>query len=53
MKIRYAPKLFAEFVGFARENRAYWIIPLIVILGITALGIVAGDAVAPVLYTMF
>ena len=52
-KAAYAFKLFREFVRFARENRAYWIIPLILMLGLTALFIVAGQGAAPLLYTLF
>jgi len=46
-------KLFREFVQFARHKRAYWIIPLILALGLTALLIVAGQAGAPLIYTLF
>jgi hypothetical protein len=46
-------KLLGEFVGFARENRAYWLIPLILLLGIAGLVIVVGQSAAPLLYTLF
>jgi Family of unknown function (DUF5989) len=49
----YAFKLLGEFVGFARQNRAYWLIPLILLLGIAGLVIVAGQSAAPLLYTLF
>jgi len=52
-RIRYATRLFREFVGFARENRAYWIIPLVLVLGLAAAVIVAGNTAAPLLYTLF
>ena len=52
-KFRDSFKLFAEFVGFARENRTYWIIPLILFLGLAALVVVGGQAAAPLLYTLF
>jgi len=52
-KIRYSSKLFREFVGFARENRAYWIIPLVLVLLLAAAVIVSGQTVAPLLYTLF
>ncbi len=53
MRIRDSIKLLREFVGFAREHRTYWIIPLIVMLGIAGFLIVAGQAAAPLLYTLF
>jgi len=49
----YRLRLFGEFVQFARANRIYWLIPLILILGATGLVIVAGQAAAPLLYTLF
>ena len=52
-KIAYAGKLFGEFVRFAREHRAYWIVPLILVLGLTSFLIVAGQSAAPFIYTLF
>lgn len=46
-------KLLREFVAFARENRAYWMIPLILILGVAGLVIVAGHSAAPLIYALF
>ena len=52
-KIGYSLKLFREFVGFAREKRAYWIVPLIVVLGLAAAVIVSSQVAAPLIYTLF
>ncbi len=52
-KTRHSVKLFREFVSFARANRAYWLIPLILLLGAAGLFIVAGQSAAPLLYTLF
>ena len=52
-KFRYSFRLLSEFVGFARENKVYWIVPLIVVLGLAALLVVAGQGAAPLLYTLF
>jgi hypothetical protein len=52
-KIRYSGKLLREFLAFARAKRAYWIIPLILVLGLTALLVVSGQAAAPMIYTLF
>jgi hypothetical protein len=53
VRARFAWKLLGEFVRFARENRVYWIVPLVVLLGLTAVLIVAGQVSAPLLYTLF
>lgn len=52
-KIGYSFRLFGEFVRFARENRVYWIVPLILVLGFAALLVVTGQTAAPLLYTLF
>ena len=39
-KLAYAGKLFGEFVRFARAHKVYWIVPLILLLGLTSLLIV-------------
>lgn len=49
----YGWKLFREFVGFARENKTYWIVPLVLLLGLTAIFVVAGQVAAPLIYTLF
>jgi len=52
-KTRYAWKLLGEFTRFAREKRTYWIVPLVLLLGLTALLIVAGQVTSPLIYTLF
>ncbi len=52
-KLKYSGRLLREFVSFARENKAYWIVPLVVVLGLVALLIVAGQTAAPFVYTLF
>ena len=46
-------KLFREFVRFARASRAYWIVPFILVLGLTGFLVVVGQSAAPLLYTLF
>ena len=53
MKISYGGKLFRQFVGFARVSKAYWIVPLVLVLGVVALAIVGSNAAAPLIYTLF
>ena len=52
-KLTYGPKLFGEFVGFALKTRAYWLIPLIIILGVAAMVVVVSQGAAPLIYTLF
>jgi hypothetical protein len=52
-RARYSGKLFREFVGFALENKAYWIIPLVLVLGIAAVVVVVSQGAAPLIYTLF
>ena len=52
-KFTYSFKLFAEFVRFAREHKAYWIIPLVVFLALASVVVVGGQSAAPLLYTLF
>ena len=52
-RIGYSFKLLREFSAFARENKAYWIVPLIVLLALVSFVVVVGQGVAPLLYTLF
>jgi cytosine/uracil/thiamine/allantoin permease len=52
-KLRHGWKLFRDFTRFARQNKIYWIIPLMLVLGLIALVVVAGQSAAPHLYTLF
>ena len=52
-RLRYSGKLLGQFVGFARAYNAYWIVPLAIVLGVTAFLVVTSQAVAPFLYTLF
>jgi len=53
MKRSYSLRLLGEIFQFARERRAYWIVPLVLILGLAALFIVAGQSATPLIYTLF
>jgi len=52
-KIGHAAKLFREIARFAVANKAYWLIPLILVLGIAAVVVVASQGAAPLIYTLF
>ena len=46
--------LISEFLGFLKENRKFWLLPLIIImLLLTALLILSSTAAAPFIYTLF
>ena len=53
MRIRYVGKLLADLIGLARANRAYWLLPLVVVLLLGALVMAAGQGAAPFVYTLF
>ena len=46
--------LTAEFVDFLKENKKWWLAPIIVsILGLGLLVMLGGTAAAPFIYTLF
>ena len=53
MKLNYLGSLIKEFFLFAREHKAYWIVPLVIVLVLMAFLIFAGQTVAPFIYTLF
>lgn len=52
-KLRASMRLLGEFVGFARANRIYWIVPLVLVFGLVGLIIVVGQTSAPLVYALF
>lgn len=46
--------MVAEFVGMMKQNKKYWLIPLILILALFGVLIILGSsAAAPFIYTLF
>ncbi len=46
--------IFFEFLAFLRHNKAYWMVPIIVILLLlAALAIFGSTSAAPFIYTLF
>jgi len=46
--------LVAEFVDFLKDNKKWWLAPIIVsILGLGVLVMLGGTAAAPFIYTLF
>ena len=52
-KLRYLGSFFGEIVQFARQNKVYWIVPFILVLGLVVLLVVTSQATAPFIYTLF
>jgi hypothetical protein len=52
-KIGYTGRLFREIVRFAVANKMYWLIPLMMVLGLAALVVVVSQGAAPLIYTLF
>jgi hypothetical protein len=52
-KLKYSGKLLKQFWKFARAHKAYWIIPMILLLGLIALLIISSQAASPFIYTLF
>ncbi len=54
LRLRHLGALIGEFAAFAVVNRAWWIIPLVLAIGLAGLLVVVGQAAAPVtLYPLF
>jgi hypothetical protein len=46
--------LFREFVLFIQENKAWWMIPILIVLGMVGLLVVlSSTGAAPFIYTLF
>lgn len=52
-RVGHTGKLFREFVDFARENKAYWIVPLVLVLALAALVVISAQSSAPFIYQLF
>lgn len=46
--------LIAEFIGFMAENKAWWMTPILIVLGLVGMLLVLGaTGVMPFIYTLF
>ena len=50
---RHLVRLLGEFLGFAWRDRAWWIVPIVIMLLVLTAFVVAGSIVAPFLYPLF
>lgn len=46
-------RLLKEFGVFAWQNKAWWIVPVVLVLLLVALLVFAGQSAAPFIYTLF
>ena len=51
--LKYLGRLLGEFFQFAWHNKAWWIVPIVLVLLLLTVLIVSGTAVAPFIYTLF
>lgn len=52
-KLGYVGSLLREVFQFARENKVYWIVPFVLVLGLLVLLVVTSQTAAPFIYTLF
>ena len=46
--------LVSEFIGFLKQNKKFWLLPLIIVMLIlAALLVLTSSSVAPFIYTLF
>ena len=51
--LKHLGRLLQEFLGFAWHNKAWWIVPVVLVLLLMAMLIVLGQTTAPFIYTLF
>lgn len=51
--LRHLANLLKDFLGFARQHKAWWIVPIVVVLLLLAAFVVVCQTVAPYIYTLF
>jgi hypothetical protein len=52
-RLGYVGSLLRQVFDFARQNKVYWIVPFVLILGLVILLVVTSQAAAPFIYTLF
>ena len=51
--IRHLKNLLREFLEFAWHNKAWWIVPIVIVLLLLTSFIFVSSSVAPFIYTLF
>jgi len=52
-RIAHLGKLLAELGRYAARNKAWWLVPMVIVLLVLGFLIVTGQATAPFIYTLF
>jgi len=52
-KLGYLGSMIKEVFQFAREHKAYWLVPFFLVLGLVVLLVVTSQSAAPFIYTLF
>jgi len=52
-RLGYIGSLLGEIFQFARQNKIYWIVPFILVLGLVVVLVVTSQGAAPFIYTLF
>ncbi|MBX7167420.1 MAG: hypothetical protein K1X74_13910 [Pirellulales bacterium] len=48
------PSLAAEFIDFLKHNKKWWLLPILLVVGLVGvLAMFAGSGAAPFIYTLF
>ena len=51
---KHLGRLLRDFIGFAWQNKAWWIVPIVLVLLLLSVFIIAGSGIAPAfIYTIF
>ncbi|HTL68749.1 MAG TPA: DUF5989 family protein [Lacunisphaera sp.] len=51
--LRNLGRLLRELWAFARQHKAWWIVPIVVILLLVALLVVSVSSISPFIYSLF
>lgn len=51
--LRSLSRFLRELFGFAREHKAWWIVPVVLVLLIVALVVVSVSTISPFIYSLF
>lgn len=50
---KHLGRLLQEFLGFAWQNKAWWLVPIVLMLLLIGLLVVTTQSAAPFIYTLF
>ena len=51
--LRHIGKLLSDLFGFARQNKAWWIVPLVLLLLLVGVLVVGVSTISPFIYSLF